>query len=261
MLVWHLGVLSALRRGGLEAQAFAGSSGGAIAAVVAACVDDLQGFVSHYALHRDSRRGLEAMLPDDAHVAARGRLHISVTECRTGRNVLVSDFRSREAVLEAVWASCHIPRSFHPLDFFSWSQHSDGPGGQGKSTYPEEHGMLLSNHPKLGGGSYVDGGISANCPLVPNHETLRLSVLQAPPEPLLISRQERAWHLRLRLPGTVFVSGTPAYLSLSNLRAGVQAVVGKRRTLEHYYEAGELDGEAYIRALRADPAAGEAAGW
>ena len=174
------------------------------------------------------------MLPEDAHTIAEGKLQISVTDCTTGANVLISSFSSREALLDSIWASCLIPRSFHPLDFFANSAR----------TYPESEGMQVAGHQ----GHFVDGGISANIPMPPNHDVLRVSVLHGPSAPDLICRQEESSLLRLtRFPAAVPMSGLPVYLSLSNLRAGMHAAMGDHPTLQSYFQAGQRDGEEYLR--------------
>ncbi|KAK7091009.1 hypothetical protein V1264_010729 [Littorina saxatilis] len=52
---------------------------------------------------------LERILPLDAHQAANGRLHISLTDIKSKQNEVVSDFASRAELIEALVASCHIP--------------------------------------------------------------------------------------------------------------------------------------------------------
>ena len=185
------------------------------------------------------------MLPANAHILATDKLAVSVTECITGQNVLIKEFQNREALLEAIWASCHIPESFHPFDFFSWRK---PPSSKSRTSYPEQDGVTFVEHPSLSG-AYCDGGISANIPDVPGHDVLRVSVLHGPREPGLICRQENVWHTRVRPPGSVWMSGVRVYLSLSNLRAGVHAVGGNRPTLHDYFDSGCKDGEEFLRTL------------
>lgn len=49
------------------------------------------------------KSGLNRDLPSDAHVLASGRLCISLTKVSNGENVLVSEFSSKEELIQ-VWA-------------------------------------------------------------------------------------------------------------------------------------------------------------
>ncbi|XP_055902682.1 1-acylglycerol-3-phosphate O-acyltransferase Pnpla3 [Eupeodes corollae] len=53
--------------------------------------------------------GLQKHLPEDAHKRVSGRLHISVTRVYDGKNVIISEFNSREEVLDAILCACFIP--------------------------------------------------------------------------------------------------------------------------------------------------------
>lgn len=53
--------------------------------------------------------GLQKHLPLDAHKRVNGRLHISLTRVYDGKNVIVSQFTSREDVLQALLCACFIP--------------------------------------------------------------------------------------------------------------------------------------------------------
>ncbi|KRK01906.1 patatin-like phospholipase domain-containing protein 2 [Drosophila teissieri] len=53
--------------------------------------------------------GLQKHLPDDAHKRVNGRLHISLTRVYDGKNVIISEFESREEVLQALLCACFIP--------------------------------------------------------------------------------------------------------------------------------------------------------
>lgn len=53
--------------------------------------------------------GLQKHLPDDAHKRVSGRLHISLTRVYDGKNVIISEFASREEVLQALLCACFIP--------------------------------------------------------------------------------------------------------------------------------------------------------
>lgn len=78
--------------------------------------------------------GLQKVLPDDAHIRVSGKLHISLTRVYDGKNVIVSQFNSKEDLLQALMASAFVP-------IFS--------------------GFLP---PRFHGVRYMDGGFSDNLP-------------------------------------------------------------------------------------------------
>ncbi|XP_059059486.1 uncharacterized protein LOC131852777 [Achroia grisella] len=80
--------------------------------------------------------GLERYLPQDVHKIVSGRLHISLTRVYDGQNVIVSEFPTREDLMQALLASCFVP-------VFS--------------------GMLP---PQFHGIRYMDGGFSDNLPVL-----------------------------------------------------------------------------------------------
>ncbi|CAL8385696.1 unnamed protein product [Boreogadus saida] len=55
------------------------------------------------------KAGLERDLPADAHLRVAGRLSVSLTRVADGENVLVSDFNSKEELIQALVCSCFIP--------------------------------------------------------------------------------------------------------------------------------------------------------
>lgn len=87
-----------------------------------------------YNINNLLREGLEKYLPDDAHLRVNGKLHISLTRVCDGRNVIVSQFDSREELIQALLASAFIP-----LVSGLWP-------------------------PKFKGFRYMDGGCSDNLP-------------------------------------------------------------------------------------------------
>lgn len=46
------------------------------------------------------RRGLEEILPPNAHELCEGRLHVSLTRLRDGQNVIVKQFDTREDLIQ-----------------------------------------------------------------------------------------------------------------------------------------------------------------
>mmetsp|Transcript_27539 Transcript_27539/g.44809 ORF Transcript_27539/g.44809 Transcript_27539/m.44809 type:complete len:268 (+) Transcript_27539:47-850(+) len=165
LLVYHLGVAHSLLRHKTlmkRIKTLGGSSGGAIAAVAMACslAEDhssrqLSSFLHSYAKQCQSLSGLEAIIPEDSTAMIfspefRPKLEISVTDCKTGENVLVSGFKNRKELIQAVRASCHIPSSFHPVDML-----------KRKRTYALEDGLSILHMP---GTTYADGGLSEAIP-------------------------------------------------------------------------------------------------
>lgn len=54
-------------------------------------------------------QGLQKFLPANAHEMVNGKLHISLTRVYDGKNVIVSQFNSREDLLQALLCACFIP--------------------------------------------------------------------------------------------------------------------------------------------------------
>uniref|UniRef100_W5MX48 triacylglycerol lipase n=1 Tax=Lepisosteus oculatus TaxID=7918 RepID=W5MX48_LEPOC len=52
---------------------------------------------------------LHRSLPDNAHELATGRLYISMTRLMDGENILMSDFMSKEELVQALLCSCFVP--------------------------------------------------------------------------------------------------------------------------------------------------------
>ncbi|XP_069855998.1 1-acylglycerol-3-phosphate O-acyltransferase PNPLA3 [Dipodomys merriami] len=91
------------------------------------------------------RDRLHAELPPNVHQLVSGKLYISLTRVSDGENVLVSDFHSKDEVVDAVLCSCFIP-------FFS--------------------GLIP---PSFRGVRYVDGGLSNNVPFLDSRSTITVS--------------------------------------------------------------------------------------
>uniref|UniRef100_A0A8C0GGB8 triacylglycerol lipase n=1 Tax=Chelonoidis abingdonii TaxID=106734 RepID=A0A8C0GGB8_CHEAB len=58
---------------------------------------------------RTIQKGLYKMLPENSHQVASGRLHISLTRVMDGQNVMVSEFSSKEDLIQALICSCFVP--------------------------------------------------------------------------------------------------------------------------------------------------------
>ncbi|VEN48460.1 unnamed protein product [Callosobruchus maculatus] len=94
----------------------------------------LGAFSPSFNINRLLLENLEKFLPDDAHIRCSGKLHVSLTRVHDGKNVVISDFDSREELIQCLLASAFIP-------FFS--------------------GLIP---PKFRGVRYMDGGYSDNLP-------------------------------------------------------------------------------------------------
>uniref|UniRef100_V5GTR4 triacylglycerol lipase n=1 Tax=Anoplophora glabripennis TaxID=217634 RepID=V5GTR4_ANOGL len=153
--IYHVGVACCFRKYAphLLLNKISGASAGAIAACCLICdlpigemtsdvlkvaiearSRSLGAFSPSFNIHRLLLEGLEKFLPDDAHARVSGKLHISLTRVHDGKNVVVSQFDSREELIQALLASAFIP-------FFS--------------------GLIP---PKFKGVRYMDGGCSDNLP-------------------------------------------------------------------------------------------------
>ncbi|KAM4614927.1 patatin-like phospholipase domain containing 3 [Polymixia lowei] len=91
------------------------------------------------------RSGLNRNLPSDAHRLASGKLCVSLTRVSDGENVLVSEFGSKEELVQALICSCFIPIYC---------------------------GLIP---PSFRGVRYVDGGISDNLPQSELKNTITIS--------------------------------------------------------------------------------------
>ncbi|KAB0797303.1 hypothetical protein PPYR_08297 [Photinus pyralis] len=128
--IYHVGVAVCFRKYAphLLLNKISGASAGAIAACCLLCdlpLGDITSDVLRVALDARSRslgpfspsfkiqtlllEGLEKYLPEDAHVRVSGKLHISLTRVYDGKNVIVSQFESKEDLLQALLASAFVP--------------------------------------------------------------------------------------------------------------------------------------------------------
>lgn len=128
--IYHVGVAVCFRKYAphLLLNKISGASAGAIAACCLLCdlpLDDMTSDVLRLAIEARSRslgpfspsfniqnlllQGLEKYLPEDAHVKVNGKLHISLTRVYDGKNIIVSEFESREDLLQALLASAFVP--------------------------------------------------------------------------------------------------------------------------------------------------------
>ncbi|KAF6115587.1 patatin like phospholipase domain containing 1 [Phyllostomus discolor] len=55
------------------------------------------------------RQFLYRALPEDSYKAATGKLHVALTRLTDGESVVVSEYRSKEELIEALYCSCFVP--------------------------------------------------------------------------------------------------------------------------------------------------------
>ncbi|KAH3883484.1 hypothetical protein DPMN_007441 [Dreissena polymorpha] len=164
--IYHVGVASCLRQHAphlIETCQFAGASAGAIVScclICNCCLGDCTTFTLRLATKARSstlgplhprfkivkilREALREVLPDNAHEIASGKLHISLTRVSDWKNVVVSEYSSKEELIQALMCSAHVP-------FYS--------------------GLVP---PMFRGVRYVDGGLSDNIPAI-NEQTVSIS--------------------------------------------------------------------------------------
>ncbi|XP_078497356.1 omega-hydroxyceramide transacylase-like isoform X2 [Lissotriton helveticus] len=123
LVVYQLGVIQALRDLAPEilrsAAGVYGASAGSLAAAAVVCGGNLEDFKNEiieeakkaretmcgplrpsYNLLHMLRKGLYRLMPANAHQLASGRLHIALTRLSDRKNVLVSDYRSNEELVQ-----------------------------------------------------------------------------------------------------------------------------------------------------------------
>lgn len=121
--IYHIGVMSCLKQNATgflrRVKCFGGASAGAFAAVglvVDLDISEVAESVIRLAKRAKSlslgplhprfqivktvRRAFEKMLPENAHELASGRLHISLTHVPDCQNVIISEFYSKEDLIE-----------------------------------------------------------------------------------------------------------------------------------------------------------------
>ncbi|KAM6182321.1 omega-hydroxyceramide transacylase [Erethizon dorsatum] len=110
------------------AHRFAGTSAGAVIAALVLCGIEMEEYlrvlnlglaeVKKYFLGPFSpscrmvqmmRQFLYSALPEDSHKSTSGKLHVGLTRLEDGESVVVSEFTSKEELIEALYCSCFVP--------------------------------------------------------------------------------------------------------------------------------------------------------
>ncbi|XP_057712058.1 patatin-like phospholipase domain-containing protein 4 isoform X1 [Corythoichthys intestinalis] len=172
--IYHLGAAGAFFRHGQKLltclKSCAGSSAGAlVAAVILTAPDKVKhceeftynfaedvrqqrfgAITPGYNVLTKLREGIEEMLPVDAHSQASGRLYVSMTHFRSGKNHIVSQFNSREELIQALLASSFVPvyAGLQPVEFR--------------------------------GQKWIDGGFTDSLPIMPSGRTITVSPFSGP---------------------------------------------------------------------------------
>lgn len=113
--------------------------------------------------------GMSKHLPEDAHLRVNGKLHISLTRVYDGRSIIVSQFNSREDLLDALLCACFIP------------------------------GFSGIIPPKFHGVRYMDGAFSDNLPTldentVTGERQMEFFFAELFYFIVLLQQQQRAWY-------------------------------------------------------------------
>ncbi|KAM5179733.1 omega-hydroxyceramide transacylase-like [Mantella aurantiaca] len=66
-------------------------------------------FFSSFNLINILKQALPRLVPENAHHLANGRLHVALTRLVDGKTIMVSDFNSKEEVIQALLCSCYVP--------------------------------------------------------------------------------------------------------------------------------------------------------
>lgn len=64
--------------------------------------------------------GMRKAMPEDAHLRVNGKLHISLTRVYDGKGIIVSQFNSRDDLLQALLCACFIPGNFKYIFFVNF---------------------------------------------------------------------------------------------------------------------------------------------
>ncbi|XP_009469842.1 PREDICTED: patatin-like phospholipase domain-containing protein 1 [Nipponia nippon] len=83
-----------------------GASSGSVIATLTLCESGIG------KIFQDTKDLLNKHLPTNAHELVSGKLHVILTRVRDWRNVVVSEFASREELIQALLCSCFVPLCF-----------------------------------------------------------------------------------------------------------------------------------------------------
>ncbi|XP_075930385.1 1-acylglycerol-3-phosphate O-acyltransferase Pnpla3-like [Petromyzon marinus] len=165
--------------------------------------------------YEPDRDGIEALLPEDAHKRAEGRLHISISSARSGHNRIVSSYGSRQELVQVILASSFIP-------FYA---------GLEPVTYDGE--------------CWFDGGLTNNLPVLERGRTITVSPFSGQHD--ICPCDPGAVQLFVR------VSRENFRLNVRNaLRVARAVLPPPRRTMEGVFHCGFQDAARFLHAEKWD---------
>ncbi|XP_064639179.1 patatin-like phospholipase domain-containing protein 4 [Lineus longissimus] len=231
--IYHLGAAACIVKHGQgllkNVERYGGASAGSLVAATLLCGrDKLQHCIDFtYNLAREIKKKplgaltpgynlivplekfLREMLPEDAHDIAKDRLFISVTNMRTKKNEVFSEYESREELIQCLLASCFIP------------------------AYA---GFRL---PKIRNQKYADGGITDNLPKFEEGQTISVSPFSGGQN--ICPKDKNGLGMYINVVNQEF------QVNLHNGARVLHALFPpKRRTLESYYQKGVRDAERFL---------------
>jgi len=232
--IYHVGVASCFHQYApqLSMHKISGSSAGALVAVAHICgnlqlayattdilrvaIDAraraLGPFHPSFDISATVREALERGLPEDVHLRASGKLHVSLTRVCDGQNVIISEFATREEVIQVLLCSCFIPL---------WS------------------GLVA---PKFKGVTYIDGGFSNNL-LILDDKTVTVSPFAGESD---ICPQDDTFNLL-----QVSLSNTSFSISPNNLyRLSHALLPPPPEVLSDLCEQGFADGIRFLQRMK-----------
>ncbi|XP_072035086.1 patatin-like phospholipase domain-containing protein 4 [Amphiura filiformis] len=234
--IYHLGVLRCFLTHGKpmlhKVKRWGGASAGALAAASIICIpnkldealglmntliSDVQGkplgpLTPGYNMMNTLRSQLEKILPPNAHSLASGRLFLSATCITDRKNVLLSEFDTREELIQALLCSCYIPVYC----------------GYTMPTYR--------------GKKYIDGGLTQNMPTFSSGSTVCISPFSGPLQQ--ICPNDNPWYQNLY----GIVAGHSFQINTQNIVRGFQALFPPNHDiLEGYNRLGWDDALEFLR--------------
>ncbi|CAG5133883.1 unnamed protein product [Candidula unifasciata] len=165
-----------------------------------------------YNFTRSLRSMLDDLLPENAHETAKGKLFVSVTNTDTKKNELISDFSSRNELIEVLVSSCYVPIY----------------AGVKPAT--------------IRGKKYIDGGLSNNMPIFETGRTITVSPFDGTSDigPKAGQEAEKKAHL-------INIQNQDIQVSVNNTRKSTQAFFPpKRQSLEEYFVKGRYDASRFL---------------
>ncbi|XP_022105061.1 patatin-like phospholipase domain-containing protein 4 [Acanthaster planci] len=238
LAVYHLGVAKGLLTHGQhvvsKVNRWGGASAGAIAAAAIVCMPNklgdavqmLRDFVDvvqkrplgaltpGFDVLSYLRGELQRYVPAGSYRLASQKLYVSVTRVSDGKNVLLTDFRSDEELIEALLCSCYIP------------------------VYC---GFRV---PTFRGQKYIDGGMTVNMPIYPDGRTLCVSPFSGHLQD--ICPADKSW-----LSLSYVVAGHSFRVCSQNIwRAMVALFAPSHETLSEYLDRGVGDAITFLQENR-----------